>query len=123
MKFPKILLFLLFAYSYIKISKSTSDEEKIRTSSKAIASLMDHVTDEHRINFRIVTFLDDNFSKRISNKILSLSSSIVHSEELTNMSEFTYIYGKTYILITKMGMLAELGRRRLETSSVDHPSF
>lgn len=100
-----ILLFVAFA-------SSLSIKQDLHIVGQAIAKLMDQMSIEHDITFRIVTQSGDHISDKFFAKILSISSSPVDSIKVPNTTKFLYEFGKSYIIITQKGLLNDVIRNK-----------
>lgn len=117
MKFLKFYLLILIA---LKFAHSKSNfEQQINTAGAAISSLIDKLSTQHQMRFHILTVKGDVPANRILNKILSISSSAIRSTkcEYNFTKDFVYVYGISYILISKNALLSKLNK----TKRMQHP--
>lgn len=111
MNFMRIFRFLLF-FTATFADSGKKNKKTINCASKAIASLVDFLSDQYQMRFHIVSIYGDVTSKDIANKIISLYPSNIYLENIFNISVFTYTFGVSYVLITKRGILLELSKKR-----------
>lgn len=88
-------------------------EQQINIVSSAISSLINVLSNSYQMRFHIVAMSGDEVSKRISDRVLSKSQSEIHTEQVTNITQFIYLFGVPYIIISQRGLLLDIVRRRI----------
>lgn len=102
-------LLLLSSFSLINLANSLKDQKQdILSAGRAIAKIIDKMSEDHGIRFEIIIQRNDFISEKIGETIHSFLSSPIELIKIQNIVKFSYEFGTSYVIISRKGIYTDI---------------